>query len=252
MERNGIELKNHDDDEVERILTEAKKLEPWWFRFEIKNKAFGGVVPRETEKVDLFLKWAELLGIRIESVLELGSHEGSHSEQIARCPNVNRVVGLEGREDNLARANLVKQAYKCGKVEFHKANVEFLDPEKWGQFDAVFCAGLLHHLPKPWELIGKLKGMCRQLLFLDTQYVQKGTSIVERYSGQWHREGTYPLSGLSTEVFWLDFKELLLLLMENGFEVRFIRDYEDYPLGRRAFVVAQRAENVGCDWRGNR
>ena len=153
-----------------------------------------------------------------------------------------------GREDNLNRANFVKQVYGCKNIQFYKANLELLDPGQWDQFDVVFCAGVLYHLPKPWELIRKVSSLCRRLLFVDTHYAHDETALIERYSGRSQDEGNDPLSGLSAKSFWLSFKDLVLLLMENGFPVRFVRDYEVFPKGPRVFIVAERVDAVGCDW----
>lgn len=228
---------------------QVKGLEPWWFEFRIADRAFGGSVPRDTEKTELFWSWVQRLGGGVETILELGSHEGSHTLQLAKYPSVKKVIGLEGREDNLARANFIKQIYQCDNVEFCQENLEKFDPRRWQQNDAVFCAGLLYHLPQPWELVRKLPFVCSRYLFLDTHYAGTEEVLVERYSGQWCSEGTDPLSGLSTQSFWLSFKDLVLLLMENGFLIRFVRDYEGFPKGPRAFLFAEKkAEAVGCDW----
>jgi hypothetical protein len=85
-------------------LAEADRLAPWWFRFELAGEAFGGDTPRDTAKVAFFREWLERCDGQATAILELGSHEGSHSLQLAALPGVERVLGLEGRADNLARA----------------------------------------------------------------------------------------------------------------------------------------------------
>ena len=231
-----------------RFTQQVESLGPWWFEFEIGGKTFGGSVPRDTEKSELFFLWVERLGGGVETVLELGAHEGSHTLQLSEHRSVKKIVGLEGCEDNLKRANFVKNLYGRNNIEFHQEDLERLTPEDWPQFDAVFCAGLLYHLQKPWELIAKLPAICRRYLFLDTHYAHTEDVLVGRYAGRWVDEDTDPLSGLSSDSFWLSFKDLILLLMENGFLVRFVRDYENFPKGSRAFIFAERTDDIGCNW----
>jgi hypothetical protein len=149
----------------------------------------------------------------------------------------------------VARANVVKRVYGCDNAEFQLMNLELFEPSDWDGFDAVFCAGLLYHLPEPWHLVQKMAQVCRRYLFLDTHYAPDERVLVERYAGRWYDENTAePLSGLSRRSFWLSFKDLVLVLMESGFVIRFVRDDESFPAGPRAHLIAERVEAVGCDW----
>ena len=166
--------------------------------------------------------------------------------QLASRPGVRRVVALEGREDNVRRARLVLEAFGATNVDFRHHDVEQFEPAEFGRFDAVFCAGLLYHLREPWVLVGKLAGLCR-FLFLDTHYAATAEATAGPYRGRWHGEGTDPLSGLSTRSFWLTFKDLLLLLMESGFLVRYLHDGGNGE-GDRLWLFA---EQVGTELVGS-
>ena len=227
------------DPRTPEFVAHVRALDPWWFSFETGGHTFGGRVPRDTDKVDLFFEWAGRFG-RVESVLELGAHEGNHSLQLASHPRVLRVVGLEGREDNVRRAQLVQEAFGQTNVEFRHYNVERFEPAEFAGFDAVFCSGLLYHLPEPWTLLRKLAGIGR-FLFLDTHYAAAEEAVVGPYAGRWHPEGPDPLSGLSERSFWLTVKDLVLLLMENGFLIRYVRDMGSAERDRIWFF----AEHVG-------
>ena len=217
---------------------EAARLGPWWFRFELRRQGFGGSIPRDTEKVATFFEWLERCGSSVSTVLELGSHEGSHSLQLAERPGVSRVLGLEGREDNLARARFVQRAYGSETIEFRHANLEDFDVSELGKFDAVFCAGLLYHLGEPWRLIERLAPITCWL-FLDTHYsATDGSVLGVPYRGCWQREGTDPLSGLSSFSFWLSFRQLVSVLLDHGFAIRFVRDM-DSPNGPRVWMLAE-------------
>jgi hypothetical protein len=231
----------------------VRALDPWWFRFETQGLAFGGQVPRDTDKVDSFFEWVGRLG-KAETILELGAHEGSHSLQLAGRRGVKSVVALEGRPDNVRRAHLVLEAFPAPNVDFRHYDLERFDPAEFQGFDAVFCSGLLYHLPEPWTLIRKLAGVCR-FLYLDTHYAAAEEVRVGPYRGRWHPEGPDPLSGLSPRSFWLTFLDLVLVLMENGFLVRYLRDGANGQKDR-AWIFAERVgahEVGGCpDLTGSR
>jgi hypothetical protein len=205
-------------------------------------------VPRDAEKVRAFFEWVGRCGGRARTILELGSHEGSHSLQLAAGPGVERVLGLEGRPDSVERARLVQRAFGVRNVEFRLSNLEDFAPSEVGPVDAAFCAGLLYHLPEPWLLVQRLAPFCR-FLFLDTHYAPADTAAAGRYHGCWRDEGRDPLSGLSRKSFWLSFRHLMLLLLENGFLVRFVRDYQRSKYGPRAWLFAGKPSSgpVGCD-----
>jgi SAM-dependent methyltransferase len=199
--------------------------------------------------VDTFFDWVDRCGGRVRSVLELGSHEGSHSLQLAERPDVVRVVGLEGREDNLARARLVQKAFGATNVEFRHCDLDHFDPADHGTFDAVFCAGLLYHLSEPWTLLERLADTGR-FLFLDTHYAASDEVAVGRYRGRWFSEGDDALSGLSERAFWLTFKHVAMLLLESRFVIRFVRDIGETVNGPRVWIFAERVSDrgAGCIW----
>lgn len=239
------------DDHKSRILEQAELLQPWHFRFEIDGLSFGGQVPRDVEKTGLFSTWARKLGRPVRTIMEFGSHEGSHSLQLAGIPGVEKVIGLEGREHNLARARFVKRVFSANSVEFRQCNLENLDLHQFSPCDAIFCAGLLYHLPRPWDFVSKLSILCKSYLFLDTHYANSVDERVEGYAGKWTGEGADPLSGLSGRSFWLSFKEIIRVLMQNRFIIWFVRDYETFPNGSRVFIFAEKVSRELVDYQVN-
>jgi hypothetical protein len=218
----------------------AAALGPWWFRFEHNGVSFGGAVERDREKTDWFFSALASLAGQPRRILELGSHEGSHSLQLASHPSVTEVVALEGRRENLVRASFVKQAFGDRKIVFREYNIERLDPADLdGPFDAVFCAGLLYHLPQPWTLLERLRGLAGHL-FLDTHYATTAAATVHGHDGRWVAEGPDPLSGLSVSSFWLTRDDLLGTLERNGFTVHSLFDLPHARNGPRVFVMARR------------
>lgn len=96
--------------------------------------------------------------------LDLGCGEGSSALGIGRTGA--RVIGIDGREDVISRACFARDQYGYANVEFYVGNV--LDEALWEQVDAVFMAGLIHHLENPLSLIDLLEKYCRSMVFMCT------------------------------------------------------------------------------------
>ena len=138
--------------------------------------------------------------------------------------------------------------FGCRKCEFHKTDLENWQPAPAERYGAVFCAVLLDHLVRPWEIIDKIASCRPRLLSLDTHYASVEKALAGRWAGHWEGDGTDPLSGLSARSFWLSFKDLVLYLIGKGFLLRFAEDIEDYGNGPRAFWVCERTDTVGSSW----
>lgn len=79
--------------------------------------------------------------------LDIGSAEGLHSITMAEG-GAREVIGLDGRQLYVDRANFIAQAKGLDNVRFEVADVRTMDKPRLGQFDFVLCSGLLHHLNK--------------------------------------------------------------------------------------------------------
>ncbi|MBI2100026.1 MAG: methyltransferase domain-containing protein [Candidatus Vogelbacteria bacterium] len=73
------------------------------------------------------------------------------------------ILGLEGRPENIAELKKKYPGLKCAL-----ADVEQDDLSKFGEFDVVFCYGLLYHTENPALVIEKLSGICQELILLET------------------------------------------------------------------------------------
>ena len=73
---------------------------------------------------------------------------------------------------------------------------------------------------------------------------------MQHHKGKWYQEGQDSLSGLSDRSFWLTFRDLILLLMENAFLVRYVRDGGNGETDR-VWIFAEQvgAEGAGADRR---
>lgn len=215
-------------------------LGPWVYQFEIGGKTFGGGISAVAdERLVRFFRYAP----NVETVLELGALEGAHSFLLAQHPGIKRVVALEGRDANLRKARLVQELLQIGNVEFVQANLEHADVTGLGKFDAVFCCGLLYHLPEPWKLLEQLPQIA-PILFIWTQYAAEkdARDIGNGLRGKIQIEGgaDEPLSGMSSTATWLTLPSLRDLLETSGYKrIDVIYDDLSHPNGPAVTIGAR-------------
>jgi hypothetical protein len=199
------------------LTSEFAKLGPWVFQFRIDGADYGGAVSAVGDpRVDQFFRFAP----DAKTILELGSLEGAHTFILAERPGIQRVLALEGRELNLRKARFVQALSKLPNVEFAQANLENSDLAAFGKFDAVFCSGLIYHLPEPWKLIAQLRVVAPKL-FIWTHYAPDAEAdiVIGGLRGKIHHEGgaAEPLSGMSSTATWLTLGSLISSLTTSGY-----------------------------------
>jgi SAM-dependent methyltransferase len=200
------------------LTAEFAKLGPWIFQFRIGGHDYGGGISAAGDaRIEQFFRFAP----GVATILELGSLEGAHTFLLAERPGVRRVVALEGREANLRKARFLLELLQVRNVEFAQENLEHAKLAELGKFDAVFCSGLLYHLPEPWKLIEQLPAVA-PALFIWTQYAaeEEAMDIGHGLRGKIHGEGgpDEPLSGMSSTATWLTLASLRTVLSENGYK----------------------------------
>jgi hypothetical protein len=218
-------------------------LGEWYTRYEIAGEVVGGENSYADDyRTELFFSWFG----RPRTILELGSFEGGHSLTLAGPPFVERLLGLEGRAENIARSTLAVDLLGRGNVEFQQADLD-ADGALAGldRFDAVFCAGLLYHLANPSRLLGAIGGLTDRL-FLDTHYATEELDVDGRLGSWFHELGPeHPLSGLTAESAWLTLPSLICAVNDAGFAVRHLVDVPDWAgNGRRAHLGCVRASTA--------
>ena len=144
------------------LAREFKARGPWVSRFRIEGRDYGG----KAELVDdeRIRRFAAAFP-DCASILELGSLEGAHSISLAR--RADRVVAVEGRSENIARARFVQELFGVENVEVVEADLETTPLTDFGRFDAIFCVGLLYHLPRPWLLLDQFAAVAPNVFLAD-------------------------------------------------------------------------------------
>src|SRR5215475_16006995 len=127
-------------DPQDSLSVEFHRRGPWFTQFAINGRFYGGrdSYDDDTRIADYF-EWIRPRG----TVLELGLFEGGRSLRIAQRPEVTSLLGLEGREFLIARAEFVARTFEIQKISFRRCDFEVDRLTTFGHFDSVFCSGLL-------------------------------------------------------------------------------------------------------------
>jgi SAM-dependent methyltransferase len=193
---------------------------PWVTRFSINGHTYGGWCDfTDDERLRDFLdRFAPC------RVLELGCLEGGQTIELAL--RGFDVTAVEGRPENVKRARWICRLLGVD-ADVVNANLERVPLRELGWFDVVFCAGLLYHLPSPWEMVEQFPAVAPSL-FLSTHYAEREEVVVNGLPGRWYPElgRDDPLSGLSQRSFWPTKYALLDLLRASGYKhVEITRDW---------------------------
>jgi tRNA (mo5U34)-methyltransferase len=195
-------------------------------------------------------------------VLDLACEEGIFGIELAR--NGARVVGVEGRAGNVARARFAAEAIGLGdRYEVHEDDVRNVDSGRYGRFDVILNVGILYHLDAPavFELIFALAEMCDGLMFVSTQHSRfpergaefhgrtyRGSAVGEHPRGAdaAARRENLRASLDNPASLWLTRPSLYNLLVDAGFtsvlEVRAPRAHVGQQPGNMVNLLAFRGE----------
>jgi hypothetical protein len=103
------------------------------------------------------------------SFLDLGCSEGSTTFELSQMGST--VYGVEGREDGIQRANVLKGVLDSTTTHFSVGNVN--DPSSYREVDGIFNAGILYHLDDPIACLERCAENARSLVYLDTGHAPR-------------------------------------------------------------------------------
>ena len=99
-------------------------------------------------------------------VLDIGTWDGFFSFEFER--RGAKVLAIDIWSE-AALANFLFARNKLdSKVEYKRLDVHDLDPRLIGEFDIVFCAGLLYHTRYPLKALERIRSVTKGLLILET------------------------------------------------------------------------------------
>ena len=225
---------------LDYLLSDAfDRRAPWVTGIQVAGKTYGRGARHASPRLgEFFRAFPEASRGR---VLEPGSLEGAMTVELAK--RAREVVGLEARPESVERAEFLKGLFGARNAAFHLTNLEEDDLSSYGAFDAVFCCGLLYHLPNPRAFVERLAAVSPHL-YLDTQYARPEWDLSRR-EGLWgwvrREDPADPQSGVSGTAFWPTLDELQRLLSESGYgHIETLSLLPDNRHGPRVHLAARR------------
>ncbi|HEV7798756.1 MAG TPA: DUF1698 domain-containing protein [Pyrinomonadaceae bacterium] len=236
----------------EEILSELKRLEPWFHRIDLggglytkTESVMGEPVdhPRAPWQTIQKLLPPDLSG---KTLLDVGCNAGFYAFE-AKRRNAKRVLGVDGQRQHVRQGLFVRKALGL-EVEFRRLNVYELSARSVGQFDITLALGLLYHLKHPILALENLYQVTKELLIIETAIMPvKQTPKSFAHSFGSVRTMLHPLAYVENppeakeQVFnWFlpGVEALTALLRNTGFaEVELIEVKDD-----RAVVVCRKAK----------
>ena len=185
-----------------------------------------------------------------KSIVDLGCLEGGYAYEFARM-GFGRSLGIEVRQRNIDCCDYVKQNVNQPALEYVKDNV--INIAKYGDFDVVFCCGLLYHIDKPRELLEQLAKQTKKMLIVQTHFspfddadVQKTSNfrslgplaVNEGLQGRWlfefgpnddrDTEALRWASYHNSNSFWIRREALIGLIKDLGFDI-VLEQFDGFP-----------------------
>jgi SAM-dependent methyltransferase len=130
--------------------------------------------------------------LREARVLDLACLEGHYAIEFAQ--HGAEVVGIEIRDDNIAKARWAKEQLGLERLTLVQDDVRNISVEKYGHFDVILCAGLIYHLDVPavFDFAERMAQMCTRLTIIESQMSMQDHDCVEykgqAYWGLWYQE----------------------------------------------------------------
>lgn len=112
-------------------------------------------------------------------ILDLACLEGLLAIECGR--QGAEAVGVEIRDDSLAKARLAAELAGLARVTFLKGDVREVDATRHGLFDAVLACGIFYHLDAPelMPFLRSLHGLARRMVYLDTHVCPEPTEVYD-------------------------------------------------------------------------
>ena len=116
--------------------------------------------------------------------LDLACHEGYFALQLA-LHGCREVLGIDAREENVARATLMRDLYALENLAFKRGNVLELTAAGIGQFDIVLMLGLLYHTPDIVGVLRLARALSKGICLIETQLAPESDAELEWGARSW-------------------------------------------------------------------
>lgn len=187
------------------------------------------------------------------SCLDIGCNQGYFAAHLA-ARGCQKVVGLDFRPQNIADANLIREAYGLDNLSFKVVDINGYEPQE--QFDVVLMLSLLIWLENPIGALRLARQMTHRVLVVETPVVPEVSGQIDwgSHHAQKPLVGSFglidneqelllPLSGPTNLALVPGRTTLIWLLQRLGFsKVEVIAppqdSYEQLAAGKRILVAA--------------
>ena len=241
----------------EEIENELKKYPEWFYPFDLDygintNPQWVGSTNIENRKRHMFTPLLEKYGgsLKGKRILDVGCNEGYWSFEAIK-QGAEYVLGIEGRQEFVDKANFVKKAKGLENIEF-KCLTTYDISKDFGKFDIVLFFGILYHLSEPIGTLRQIHSITNECIVVDTDF--------DYYTPYWHnvlityrefdpRPGGSKMGAVGEEIVLIPtLTSLYDMLESSGFaNARFIEPHgimpADYLDGRHGTVIAEVSQN---------
>jgi len=113
------------------------------------------------------------------TALDLACCEGWFAHRLLEW-GAERVVGIDVRELNVRRAELVRDHFgiSCERLAFRQADVFELDLDELGRFDVVLVLGLVYHMEDPVGALRRARALTRGVCAVESQLTRQNRPLV--------------------------------------------------------------------------
>jgi tRNA (mo5U34)-methyltransferase len=154
----------------------------WMYEFDLGNGVKTPVYLETLKQVhavrkDMIFGFldGEGLDYAASTVLDIACNEGYFLFEMLKR-GARHGIGIEGRAENLAKAEFVKERLGYANCVFRQADV-LTDGYESDPQDVVFLLGIIYHVENPIGLIRKAAAATRQYLFVETQLCRPPAAI---------------------------------------------------------------------------
>lgn len=188
---------------------------------------------------------------------DLACHEGFFSHKLA-LKGCKEVVGIDARIEHIVHANLIREAFSHDNLSFLVGDIQNLDADELGEFDATLAFGILYHLENIVGALRLAQAITKRICLIETQIAPNLSGVTDWGSDKFNKEivgclGIVDESGelaannkeanTSPISLFPSLPGLLWLLKAVGFEASKVITppvdaYEQLASGKRVMVAA--------------
>lgn len=154
----------------------------WMYEFDLGDNVRTPVYLESLKQVhavrrDMIFGYLDGAGYddRAGTVLDIACNEGYFLFEMLKR-GARHGLGIEGRAENLAKAEYIKKRLQVANCEFRQADVLTAEYEP-DSHDVVLLLGIIYHVENPIGLIRKAAAAAKRYLFVETQLCRPDRSI---------------------------------------------------------------------------